>query len=72
MSGIIGVALTYALAPLFSLLAKAFCGISNLAVVNPLYSLGLFALSIFLAAVSGLIPSVSASKKEVVETLRLD
>lgn len=72
LSGIIGVALTYALAPLFSLLAKAFCGISNLAVVNPLYSLGLFALSIFLAAVSGLIPSVSASKKEVVETLRLD
>lgn len=72
LSGIIGVVFTYALAPLFSLVAKAFCGIPNLAVANPLHSLGLFFLSAVLAAVSGLIPSFAASKKEVVETLRLD
>lgn len=71
-SGIIGIALTFAFAPLLSLAAEAFCGIPNLAAVNPFYSLGLFGLSIFLAVISGLIPSVRASKKNVVDALRME
>ena len=71
-AGAIGIALTFAVAPLLSLIAEAFCGIPDLAVANPLYSIGLFGLSVFLAVISGLIPSVRASKKNVVDALRVE
>ena len=71
-SGLLGIALSYAVAPLFSLIAEAFCGIPNLAVGNPLYSFGLFILSVLLAAISGLIPAFRASNKNVVDALRIE
>ncbi len=69
-SGILGVILAYALSPLGSLIIKKLTNVPNLMVVNPLHALGLIALSLALTVLSGLIPAISASKKNVVDCLR--
>ncbi len=72
LGGALGIALTYALAPALSSIVASKSGIAGLAVVNPIAAVALFGLSIVLAVISGLIPSLIASHKNVVDALRSD
>ena len=72
LSGLLGIGLTYALAPALSAIISSVSSISGLAVVNPIATASLFALSVVLAVFSGLIPSLIASHKNVVDALRSD
>ena len=72
LSGLLGIGLTYGLAPALSAAIKGASGIAGLAIVNPIATASLFALSVVLAVVSGLIPSLIASHKNVVDALRSD
>lgn len=71
-SGIIGIVLTYALCPLISLIIEAVTGIGSLLHFNPLHALVLVCLSLLLTVISGIIPAISASRKNVVDALRVD
>ena len=70
LSGVLGIGLTYALAPALSAIIETMSSIAGLAVVNPIATVSLFALSVVLAVVSGLIPSLVAAPKNVVDALR--
>ena len=70
LSGVLGIGLTYALAPALSAIIETMSSIAGLAVVNPIATVSLFALSVVLAVVSGLIPSLVAAHKNVVDALR--
>ena len=72
LSGALGVALTYALAPALSAIVQNASSIAGLAVVDPLAAVGLFGLSIVLSIVAGFVPSMIASHKNVVDALRSD
>ncbi|MBQ7652771.1 MAG: ATP-binding cassette domain-containing protein [Clostridia bacterium] len=72
LSGLLGIALTYALAPALSAIVKAFSSIGGLAVVSPVATGSLLGLSIVLAVISGFIPSLLAAKKNVVDALKAD
>ena len=72
LSGLLGIALTYALAPALSAIIQSVSSISGLAVVNPIATVALFGLSVVLAVVSGFIPSIVAAHKNVVDALRSD
>jgi len=72
LSGVLGIAMTYALAPALSAIIKSFSSIGGLAVVSPVATGSLLALSIVLAVISGFIPSLLAAKKNVVDALRSD
>ncbi len=71
-SGLIGIAVTYMLCPIISLIIKAVTGIGSLLHFNPLHALILVLLSLLLTVVSGIIPAISASRKNVVDALRVD
>ncbi|MBR4123961.1 MAG: ABC transporter ATP-binding protein/permease [Clostridia bacterium] len=70
LSGLIGVAITYLLCPLISLIVANSAGINNVAVLNPLHALILVGISTLLTLTSGTIPSRIASRKDPVECLR--
>ncbi|MBO4539178.1 MAG: ATP-binding cassette domain-containing protein, partial [Clostridia bacterium] len=70
LSGVLGIALTYALAPALSAIIQSMSSIAGLAVVNPIATAALFGLSVVLAVISGLIPSLVAAHKNVVDALR--
>ncbi|UKI22115.1 MAG: FtsX-like permease family protein [Christensenella sp.] len=71
-SGIIGIVLTYILCPLISLIIKAVSGIGSLLHFNPLHALILVILSLALTVISGILPAIGASRKNVVDALRVD
>lgn len=71
-SGLIGIALTYVLCPLISLIIESVTGIGSLLHFNPLHALILVCLSLLLTVISGIIPAISASRKNVVDALRVD
>ncbi len=70
LSGLLGIGLTYALAPALSAIIQDVSSIAGLAVVNPIATVALFGLSVVLAVFSGLIPSLVAAHKNVVDALR--
>ena len=72
LSGLLGIGLTYGFAPALSAIIKNISGIAGLAVVNPIATASLFALSVVLAVFSGLVPSLIAAHKNVVDALRSD
>ncbi len=72
LGGVLGIALTYALAPALSSIIASASSIGGLAVVSPFATLGLFGLSVILSVVAGFIPSMIASHKNVVDALRTD
>ena len=72
LSGLLGIASTYALAPALSAIIKSFSSIGGLAVVSPIATGSLLALSVVLAVISGFIPSLLAAQKNVVDALRSD
>ena len=71
-SGLIGILVTYVLCPLISLVIKAVTGIGSLLHFHPLHALILVCLSLLLTVISGIIPAIMASRKNVVDALRVD
>lgn len=71
-SGLIGILVTYVLCPLISLVIKAVTGIGSLLHFHPLHALILVCLSLVLTVISGIIPAIMASRKNVVDALRVD
>ena len=71
-SGLSGILVTYVLCPLISLVIKAVTGIGSLLHFHPLHALILVCLSLLLTVISGIIPAIMASRKNVVDALRVD
>ena len=70
-SGVLGIAIAYALVPLVNLLLANSVGMSLLA-LNPLHAVLLVVLSLGLTVLSGLVPSQMAARKNVVDALRIE
>ena len=51
---------------------KAVTGIGSLLHFHPLHALALVAISLLLTVISGIIPAISASRKNVVDALRVE
>ena len=70
LSGIIGVAISYALMPVANIILSSYLGIANL--VQPIWwhSLIIVVCSVVLTAASGLFPAILAAKKDPVIALR--
>ena len=71
-SGLIGILLTYTLCPLISLVIQAITGIGSLLHFHPLHAILLVVLSLALTVISGILPAIGASRKNVVDALRVD
>ena len=69
MSGIIGVLITYIACIIINLVVSPF-GIPRIVILMPLTALLMIGLSIFLSVLSGLIPSMHASRQDPVIALR--
>ena len=71
-SGLIGILVTYILCPIVSVIIKAITGIGSLLHFHPLHAFILVCLSLLLTVISGIIPAIMASRKNVVDALRVD
>ncbi len=71
-SGLIGILVTYILCPIVSVIIKAITGIGSLLHFHPLHAVILVCLSLLLTVISGIIPAIMASRKNVVDALRVD
>lgn len=71
-SGLIGIFVTYILCPILSLIIKAVVGIGSLLHFHPLHAFILVCLSLALTVISGIVPAIMASRKNVVDALRVD
>lgn len=71
-SGILGIVLTYVFCPIINLIIEAATGVKSLLHFNPLHALILVILSLVLTVLSGVIPAINASRKNVVEALRVE
>ncbi|MEG1015516.1 MAG: ATP-binding cassette domain-containing protein [Bacilli bacterium] len=69
-SGVLGVAITYALTFPINALIKNVSGLTGVAMLNPLHALGLIILSTVLTVIGGYIPAFIASRKDPVISLR--
>lgn len=70
--GLIGIILTYVLCPIISAIIGAATGVASLLHFHPLHALLLVVLSFVLTVISGILPAISASRKNVVDALRVD
>ena len=71
-SGVLGIAIAYALVPLANVLIGNASGVYGLLSLNPLHALLLVLLSLGLTVLSGLVPSQAAARKNVVDALRIE
>ena len=71
-SGLLGILITYILCPIISAIIGALSGIGGLLMLNPWHAVVLIALSLVLTVLSGVIPAIGASRKNVVEALRVE
>lgn len=71
-SGVLGIAIAYALVPFVNWLIGGGSGVTGLLVLNPIHACLLVVLSLTLTVISGLIPSQSAANKNVVDALRVE
>lgn len=71
-SGILGIGIAYALIPLGNMMVYSRFAVPSLLHLSPLYAIILVIISLFINVMSGLIPSIRASKKNVVECLRVE
>ncbi|MBD5092323.1 MAG: ABC transporter permease [Clostridiales bacterium] len=71
-SGIMGIVITYILCPLISLVIGAVSGVGDLLHFHPLHAFLLVVASLAMTVISGVIPAISASRKNVVDALRVD
>lgn len=70
--GVMGIVLTYILCPIISAVIGATVGVKSLLHFHPLHALLLVALSLVLTVLSGILPAIGASRKNVVDALRVD
>lgn len=70
--GLIGIVITYILCPIISLIIGAATGVASLLHFHPLHALLLVVLSFVLTVISGILPAIGASRKNVVDALRVD
>ena len=70
--GILGIIMTYILCPIISLIIGAVSGVDNLLHFHPLHAFILVVLSLVLTVISGILPAIGASRKNVVDALRVD
>ncbi len=70
--GLMGIIITYILCPIISLIVGAVSGVADLLHFNPLHALLLVVLSFILTIISGIVPAISASRKNVVDALRVE
>lgn len=71
-SGLLGIVITYILCPIISAIIGALSGTGGLLMLNPWHAVVLLALSLVLTVLSGVLPAVGASRKNVVEALRVE
>ena len=71
-SGVLGVGIAYALIPLINLIIGNASGVYSLLNLNPIHAVALVILSLGLTILSGLIPSQSAARKNMVDALRIE
>lgn len=71
-SGIIGIVVTYILCPIISLIIGAVSGVGDLLHFHPLHAFLLVMASLALTVISGVMPAIGASRKNVVDALRVD
>ncbi len=71
-SGLIGIAATYVLCPILSVIIEKITKIGSLLHFHPLHAFILVCLSLALTVISGIIPAIMASRKNVVDALRVD
>ena len=70
--GVIGIVITYILCPIISAIIGVATGVSSLLHFHPLHALLLVVLSLVLTVISGILPAIGASRKNVVDALRVD
>lgn len=70
--GLIGIVLTYILCPILSAIIGAASSVPNLLHFHPLHAFILVILSLVLTILSGILPAIGASRKNVVDALRVD
>lgn len=70
--GLIGIVITYILCPIISAIIGAVSGVTNLLHFHPLHAFILVVLSFVLTVISGIVPAIGASRKNVVDALRVD
>ncbi len=71
-AGLFGVAVTYVLSFIVSLIIEVFTGIANIAMLQPLTAFIMVCVSVALTLISGLIPAAAAAKKDPVIALRTE
>ncbi len=71
-SGLIGIVVTYILCPILSVIIEKITTIGSLLHFHPLHAFILVCLSLLLTIISGIIPAIMASRKNVVDALRVD
>ncbi len=71
-AGLLGILITYILSPIISLIIGALSGVPNLLHFHPLHALLLVLLSLLLTVLSGIVPAIGASRKNVVDALRVE
>ncbi len=71
-SGLMGIIVTYIFCPIISAIIEAVVGVPSLLHFHPLHALLLVVLSLVLTVISGIIPAVGASRKNVVDALRVE
>lgn len=69
-SGSLGIAIAYLLTIPINMIIYHLTELSNVAVLNPLYALGLASISVLLTVIGGMIPAKMASNKDPVTALR--
>ena len=69
-SGALGIAIAYILTIPINMVIYHLTELKNVAVLNPLYALGLATISVILTVIGGMIPAKMAAKKDPVTALR--
>ncbi|MEE0954378.1 MAG: ABC transporter ATP-binding protein/permease [Eubacterium sp.] len=70
ISGIIAIAIVYAVTPFANRMILARTNVPNIMQLKPAAALGLIGISVLLTLIAGIIPSSAASRKDPVEALR--
>lgn len=71
-SGLLGIGISYVLCPIISAVINAIAGFPSLLHFHPLHALLLVVLSLVLTIISGIVPAINASRKNMVDALRVE
>ncbi len=71
-SGLMGIIIAYIFCPIISAIINLVVGVPDLLHFHPLHAFLLVSLSLVLTVISGIIPAINASRKNVVDALRVE